>query len=111
METHVPAYLMSEVRLINPTLADKYRALSASSIAAHGGEYLARGVTPEAIEGEWPTEHYMVLVKFPDITAVKAWYTSPEYADALALSRGALSRRLLIIDGYVPPQSGSAASA
>lgn len=100
----MPAYLMSEVRLLDHARADRYRALSASSIAAYGGEYLARGVTPEALEGAWPTDHYVVLATFPDMAAVKAWYASPEYAQALALSRDALSRRLLIFDGHVPPQ-------
>lgn len=100
----MPAYLMSEVRLLDHTRADRYRALSASTITAYGGEYLARGLTPEALEGEWPSDHYVVLVMFPDIAAVRAWYASAEYAEALALSRDALSRRLLIFDGHVPPQ-------
>ncbi len=73
-------------------------------MVAFGGEDLARGVTPEALEGTWPTDHYVVLATFPDMAAIRAWYASPEYAQAPAPSRDALSRRLLIFDGHVPPQ-------
>jgi uncharacterized protein (DUF1330 family) len=100
----MPAYLMSEVKIIDQTLAERYRALTANSVTAYGGEYLARGVTPEAVEGQWPADQYVVLVRFPDLAAVRAWYASAGYAEALALSRDALSRRLLVFEGHVPSQ-------
>ena len=93
------AYVISEVRIVDDVGGDRYREMAAASIAAHGGRYVVRGALPEALEGAWSDDTRLVIVEFPTADAARAWYSSPEYAEALALSRTVLQRRLLLAAG------------
>ena len=42
----MPAYVISELQILDEKAAAEYRRLAAASIAEHGGRYLARGVLP-----------------------------------------------------------------
>ena len=93
------AYVISEVRVVDEAAADEYRRLAAASIAAHSGRYLVRGAVPQALEGDGPDGARLVVVEFPSADEARAWYASPDYAEALGLRRTALERRLLLVDG------------
>jgi uncharacterized protein (DUF1330 family) len=73
--------------------------MAAASITAYGGRYVVRGSTPDALEGDWPSDMRLVIVEFPTVDSARAWYASADYADALALSRTVLLRRLLLAEG------------
>jgi len=49
------------------------------------------------LEGEWRAG--AVLVAFPSVEAARAWYSSPDYAAALAHRDDAVERDLIIVDG------------
>ena len=93
------AYLISEVEVLDETQGLRYRELEAASIARHGGRYLVRGADPQVVEGDWPAGRRVVVVEFPTMNRLKAWYASADYAEALAIRRTALDRRLLFVDG------------
>ena len=95
----MPAYVISEVRVLDEDRASAYRQAAAASIAHYGGRYLARGALPEAAEGAWADAYRMVIVEFPSMAAARQWYESPEYAEALVIRQDALDRRLLFVDG------------
>ncbi|RNG30630.1 DUF1330 domain-containing protein [Streptomyces botrytidirepellens] len=95
----MPAYVISEVEVLDESRAATYRELAAESIARYGGRYLARGRHPDAVEGEWPDERRMVILEFPSMAEARRWYASPEYAEALEIRKDALDRRLLFVDG------------
>lgn len=101
------AYVISEVQVLDETLAERYRALAAASIEAHGGRYLTRGAMPDVVEGE-TTERHLVIVEFPSMERARAWYASHEYAEALRLRRPALYRRLLFVDGGAAAREAAA---
>ena len=92
------AYSISEVRVRDPELMQRYRQLATPAIERYGGRYLARGV-PGAAEGEWPADTRMIIIEFPSMERLREWYDSPEYAEARAVRADALDRRLLFIDG------------
>jgi uncharacterized protein (DUF1330 family) len=98
----MPAYVVSEVTVLDEEQAATYRGLASASIEKHGGRYLSRGRHPEAVEGDWPEEARLIVVEFPDMEAARRWYASPEYAEALALRTTALDRRLLFVEGGGP---------
>ena len=50
----MPAYVISEVEMLDETQGRRYRELAAGSIARHGGRYLVRGAAPVVAEGDWP---------------------------------------------------------
>ena len=93
------AYVISEFEVFEEADAQRYRELAAASIAQYGGRYLVREARPQVPEGEWSPDERVVLVEFPDMTRLREWYASPEYAEALALRRAALGRRLLFVEG------------
>ena len=46
----MPAYVISEVEVLDEQLADEYRTLAEASIRLYGGRYIVRGAMPEAVE-------------------------------------------------------------
>lgn len=101
------AYVISEVEMLDETQGRRYRELAASSIARHGGRYLVRGALPVVAEGDWPANCHVVIVVFPSMERLRAWYASADYAEALAVRQTALDRRLLFVDGaHISPGLG-----
>jgi len=92
------AYVISDLEIRNPALMERYRSLAQASIAKYGGRYLARGGAVEPVEGGW-TPKNIVIVEFPTMEKAREWYRSPEYAQALAVRRDALDRRLIFVEG------------
>lgn len=97
----MPAYVISDVEILDDDLIATYRSLAQASIARHGGRYLARGGTVEPIEGNWSPKA-IVIVEFPTMERAREWYNSPDYGEALKVRERALNRRLIFVDG-VPP--------
>jgi uncharacterized protein (DUF1330 family) len=91
-------YVISEVKIIDETAADRYRELAARSIAEYGGKYLIRGAQGDVVEGA-PTDFRLVIVEFPSMERARAWYASSEYAEALKFRDRALERRLRFVEG------------
>jgi len=41
----------------------------------------------------------VVIIEFPDMAALNAWYSSPDYQPLIALRRGAARDMLIALDG------------
>lgn len=95
----MPAYVISEVDILDQAAAVRYRTLAAESIARHDGRYVVRGAEPFVPEGEWPRSARVVVVEFASMAKAREWYESDDYAEALAIRRTALDRRLLFVEG------------
>jgi uncharacterized protein (DUF1330 family) len=96
------AFVISEVQMVDPEAANRYIALAEKSIARHGGQYVARAAVPDVPEGEWDEGRRVVIVEFPSMETLRAWYASDDYAEALAIGKTALDRRLLFVPGIEP---------
>ncbi len=101
----MPAFVITEVEVLDEVQGRRYVEIARPSIALYGGRYLVRGAAPEVPEGDWPAQQRVVILEFPTMQQLHSWYHSAEYAEALRISRTALSRRLLFVDGAVaePP--------
>jgi uncharacterized protein (DUF1330 family) len=97
----MPAYIISDLVARDAAAFELYRTRAAASIAQYGGRYLVRRGTIEVLEGEW-TPRSIVVVEFPDMERARTWYRSPEYSRALEVRDVALSRNLILVDGYAP---------
>ncbi len=75
------AYLR-DVELESPAIAEYLGRIDAT-LAAHHGEFLVHGATPDAVEGEWPGS--IVIIRFPSVDQAHAWYRSPGYQAILPL--------------------------
>jgi len=92
------AYVVVDIEVTDPTAFERYRNAVTANIAAFGGRYLARGGATEVLEGSW-TPKRVVILEFPDMARLKAWYHSPEYAPLLDLRKASAASNLVIVDG------------
>ena len=95
----MPAYVISEVEILDRQLIDSYRSLAKASIEQYGGRYIVRGGPVELIEGQRDPARQFVIVEFPTMDRAHAWYRSPEYARALEVRANALTRTLVFVEG------------
>ena len=85
------AYLVVEHKITDPAKFEEYRLKVGPMLAKHGGRYLTKGSSHEMPEGgHWSPER-VVIIEFPDMTSLNAWYTSPEYKPLIALRKSCTS--------------------
>ena len=85
------AYIIAEHIITDAAKFEEYRTKVGPLMAKFGGRYLTKGGSHKILEnGHWQPER-VVIIEFPDMTALNAWYTSPEYQPLIALRQGATS--------------------
>lgn len=82
------AYLIADVKVSNPEQYRGYQALTPGAVAAGGGEFIVRGGESEVMEGAW-VPNRVVVIRFPDMDAARAFYDSELYRAARAARAGA----------------------
>jgi uncharacterized protein (DUF1330 family) len=92
------AYLIVNIEVKDQAAYADYRSGVTPLIHKHGGEYLARGGVTELIEGDW-TPGRVVLLKFPDMAALKAFLDDPEYQPLKDLRLRAADTQMLAAEG------------
>jgi uncharacterized protein (DUF1330 family) len=94
----MPAYLLVDGEVIDPTRYENYKKLAPPAIAKHGGRYLVRGGATQQLEGDWQPKRIVVL-EFPDADAARRFYDSPEYRAARAERAGAARMNIILVEG------------
>jgi uncharacterized protein (DUF1330 family) len=94
----MPAYVLVDVDVTDPTRYDEYRPMAAASVEQHGGRYLARGGETEVFEGD-RVPNRLVVLEFPDADTARRWYHSDEYGAARATREGAATGSFILVDG------------
>ena len=92
------AYALVNVEITDTVGFANYRKQVPASIAAFGGRFLTRGGAMEVLEGEW-LPHRLVILEFPDVATIKAWYYSPEYQQLLQIRERTATTDFVIIEG------------
>ena len=92
------AYIIADVTVTDAEKMAAYRVWSTRAMTEHGAEVLVRGGAFEVLEGPW-TPSRLVLLKFVDRAAAKAFYDSQTYAHARSLREGAGVMRMVVVDG------------
>jgi uncharacterized protein (DUF1330 family) len=95
------AYLIADVDVTDPAMFDEYKREVPATEARHGGRYLARGGATRVLEGDWDP-HRLVIVEFPDMAALTAWYDSPEYERLKEIRFRSARTRIIAIEGTLP---------
>jgi uncharacterized protein (DUF1330 family) len=95
----MPAYLISNIEVTDPAAYEEYRKGVAATVAAYGGRSLARaGAMTEVLEGDWVPKR-LVILEFPSVDQLKAWYKSPEYKPLLEIRLRSAKSSLVMIEG------------
>lgn len=93
------AYVIVDVEVTDPAKYEGYKALTPAAVAAAGGVFVARGGLTEALEGDWHPQRLVVL-RFPDVAAARAFYDSPGYREARAARAGATAHfDMVVVEG------------
>jgi uncharacterized protein (DUF1330 family) len=92
------AYIFASIEITDPQAFEEYRQRVPPIIAAYGGRYLVRGGSVLGLEGDMPASR-LVILEFPDMARLKAFYNSAEYQPVLAIRQRAARSSLLAIEG------------
>ncbi len=94
----MPAYVLVQIDVRDPVAYERYKALAGPTVTAHGGRYLVRGGRTEVLEGGWQPRR-LVILEFADPARAKAWWSSPEYAEAKDIRHGCAATEMLLAEG------------
>ncbi|WP_019011962.1 DUF1330 domain-containing protein [Deinococcus aquatilis] len=94
----MPAFVIVNTRVTDPTRVQKYRDLAEQSVKQFGGKYLVRGASLSVLEGSYHPER-LVLLEFPTVDQAEAWYSSEAYAEAKQARAGIAEFDMVLIEG------------
>jgi len=93
----MPAYYIAEHIITDPAKFEEYRVKVGPMIAKHGGRYLTKGGSHKFSErAHWKPER-VVIIEFPDMANLDAWYNSAEYRPLFALRKQSTSEQDMVI--------------
>jgi len=92
----MPALWIAHVSVTDAEAYGRYAELAGPAIAAHGGEFIARGGRFVQLEGKERPRN--VVARFPSVEDAEACYHSDAYQEALSHARGASERELVIVE-------------
>ena len=95
----MPAYMIVTA-LIKDTEAfmTGYGPAAGALVEQFGGEYLLRGPGAECLEGDFGDGAAMVISKWENREAAKAFWNSPEYTQVKKLREGIADVQVLLIE-------------
>jgi len=94
----MPAYVVVDIEVHDAKRYEQYKRMAPPSIAVYGGRYLTRGGETNVLEGDWTPKRFVVL-EFPSLERARAWWSSPEYAEAKALRQACATTRMVVTEG------------
>ena len=97
----MPAYLIAEHTITDAAKFEEYRVKVGPLIAKHGGRYITKGGSHVVLEKDnavWQPGR-VVIVEFPDMAALNAWYNLPEYQPLIALRQASAKDMLITLEG------------
>lgn len=74
----MPAYLYGDIEVTDREGYEEYRQKAPPIVAAYGGKYVVRGASADVLEGDVKPARQVIL-EFPDMDSLLAFYNSPEY--------------------------------
>ena len=91
------AYVVGHITVRNEARWAEYRSQVPATLAPWGAELVFRGQQAAALAGGNPHSD-IVVIRFPDLAAVKAWHASAAYQALIALRQQAADIDLLVYE-------------
>ena len=100
------AYIIFDVEVTDPTLADDYLKLANESLVPFQSKTIVHGGMVEVLEGDWePTT--VVIVECESMEQAQQWYMSPAYTKAKDILHRAASSNVILVEGNGSEPSAS----
>ena len=93
----MPCYIIGEIEITDAELMTTYLPLAQASKEKYGGRYVARGATPQVLEGA-PAKR-INITEFDDVEAAMRWWNSPEFSAARKIRQRASNARVMLVEG------------
>jgi uncharacterized protein (DUF1330 family) len=91
-------YVIVDIHIKDAAAFEGYKRGVPAMVSKHGGEYLARGGATQVLEGDWNPGR-IVLLKFPNQAAVKAFLNDPEYQPLKVLRESSADSQMVSVEG------------
>ncbi len=95
----MPAYIIGQLRMRDPSWIEKYRATVPSLVAKHGGSYRVRGGKMETLEGKAPLPTSFVVLEFPTMDDARGFYNDPAYVPFIKLRQSGSDLDMVLVEG------------
>jgi uncharacterized protein (DUF1330 family) len=96
-EKPMSVYYIAEHIITDPVKFEEYRIKVAPMIASYGGRYITKAGSHKFPESpHWKPER-VVIIEFPDMERLNAWYTSAEYQPLMALRKESTDEKDMVI--------------
>lgn len=95
----MPAYMIVTANIRDrDSFISGYGKEAAALVERFGGRYVLRGPGAELLEGSFGDGASMVISEWPSKEAARAFWDSPEYAEAKKLREGVAECQVLLIE-------------
>jgi uncharacterized protein (DUF1330 family) len=91
------AYALAHVRSVElcPDIVEYLERIQ-GTMAPFGGRFAFHGGEKDVVEGSWPGD--LILIEFPALDAVRAWWASPEYQAMKHLRTDHMAADIVLFD-------------
>ncbi|MBM3513950.1 MAG: DUF1330 domain-containing protein [Alphaproteobacteria bacterium] len=93
----MPAFLIADIDVKDQDSYRAYKEANPAIVKKFGGRYVALGGQTKVLEGDWNPRR-TVIIEFPDMEAIAAFYQSPEYVALRKIRWASADSRLVAIE-------------
>ena len=94
----MPAYIIVEIEVLDPTGYEEYKKLAGATVEKHGGKYIMRGGKTEVLEGDW-TPKRIVVLEFPTMERAKEWLNCEDYREPRKMRHRTAKTKMIVVEG------------
>lgn len=92
------AYVIADIEVNDASAYEEYKKGVAATVTKFGGRFVVRGGAVQPYEGDWSPKR-VVVIEFPDMATLDAWYRSADYKPLLDMRLAATTGRLIAVEG------------
>ena len=105
----MPALLIADIEVTDVEGYEEYQRQVPAYVAAYDGRFIVRGGRTQTLEGSWPA-HRLVVIEFPSMAKLLAFYDSGEYATLKSLRMHASDSRMIAVEEAADPPPDATSS-
>jgi uncharacterized protein (DUF1330 family) len=94
----MPAYMISDVNVVNAERYEDYLAAISEAVQKHGGRYLVRAHQTKVLEGTWNPAR-VVVIEFASMADAERFYSSEQFLAARELRQNVAMVNMILAEG------------
>lgn len=98
----MPALLIADIEVTDVAGYEEYQRQVPEYVAAYEGRFISHGGPTQTLEGSWRA-HRVVVIEFPSMAKLLAFYDSAEYATLKSLRMRVSDSRIIAVEDLSAP--------